>query len=207
MIADDHPVVRAGYRRLLEETTTRFQVIAEAGSGRECLAKFGAFRPDIVMLDLSMPQGEGFETLRRLLSHDPFARVVVFTMHESAVVMRRVLSAGAKGFVTKSCSATDVIKALLRVMAGKRYVDPCFLSDSKTIAPKKDRDVIEILSPREFQIFMMLARGRTVREIAQDLCISPKTAGVHQTRILRKTGARNLAELVNLAAALGALRP
>ena len=206
MIADDHPVVRAGYRRLLEETTTRFQVIAEAGSGRECLVKFGALKPDIVMLDLSMPQGEGFETLRRLLSHDPCARVVVFTMHESDVVMRRVLSAGAKGFVTKSCRSTDVIKALLRVMAGKRYVDPRLLADSQTIALRKDRDVIETLSPREFQIFTMLARGQTVREIAQDLCISPKTAGVHQTRILRKTGVRNLAELVNLAAALGALR-
>ena len=123
MLVDDHPVVRAGYRRLLG-TFSDIEVVGEAGDGRECLSQYGQCAPDVLVLDLTMPDWDGFETLRRLLARNPDARVLVFTMHESQTMQRRALLAGARGYMLKNSMPADVVRAIRQVSEGKIYVDP-----------------------------------------------------------------------------------
>ena len=123
MLVDDHPVVRAGYRRLLG-TFGDIEVVGEAGDGKECLSQYGQCVPDVLVLDLTMPDWDGFETIRRLLAQNPDAKVLVFTMHESKTIQQRALVAGARGYMLKNSMPTDVVRAIRLVSEGKIYVDP-----------------------------------------------------------------------------------
>lgn len=205
LLVDDHPVVRDGYRRLLENSPD-IKVVAEAGSGEEVCKMYSEVNPDIVVLDLNMPGIGGIETMRRLFAKDPGARILVFSMHDSETMVARALEAGAAGYLSKSSVAPQMVDAVRKVSQGKMFLN-------HNLAPKvletnlRGSDPLQVLTEREFQVFRQLAEGLSVQEIAATLSISPKTAGVHQTHIMKKLELRNVAELTRLAIRSGVIQP
>ena len=204
LLVDDHPIVRDGYRRLLENSVD-IQVIAEAGGGEEACELYAKQGADIVVLDLNMPGIGGLETIRRLRARDPQVRILVFSMHDDRIMIERVLSAGAAGYLSKSCVAAQMLDAIHSVAEGKPHlyaaVPDVTGTDADISSPLRD------LSKREFQIFCRLAEGQSVADIAELLCISPKTVGVHQTNIMHKLALRNAVELTHLAIRSGVVEP
>lgn len=199
LLADDHPVVRGGYRRLIEGHGDMC-VVAEAGDGDAAYLAYQKHCPDVVVLDLSMPGG-GLATLQRIRARDPEARVLVFSMHVSGTIMRRAREAGALGYLTKSSPAEQLVEAIRRVACGLTYDDPSMAADAADgdSGGSGSGDPTRALTPREFQIFKLLAEGQSLGEIAAALFISPKTANVHHGNIMRKLDIGNDAQLVRLA--------
>ena len=203
MLVDDHPVVRDGYRRLLE-SYPGITVVAEADDGETACTQYAEVHPDIVVLDLNMPGIGGLETIRRLRAKDSKAKILMFTMHESKVMVNRALEAGAAGYLIKSSPAEEMVEAVRQVFVGKTFLDHDLPADIQR-APLSDNDPLNILTKREYQIFCVLAEGRSVSEIAQLISISPKTVGVHQTNLMNKLKLKNAAELTRLAIRCGSI--
>lgn len=203
MLVDDHPVVRDGYRKLLENHPG-ITVVAEFDDGETACKQYAERNPDIVVLDLNMPGIGGLETIRRLRAKDSKARILVFTMHDSKVMMTRALEAGAAGYLMKSSAGEEMIEAVHQVSAGKTFLDHNFLIDTSHF-PVTDSDPLKVLTKREFQVFRILAEGQSVSEIAQLISISPKTVGVHQTNLMNKLNLKNAAELTRLAIRCGVI--
>ena len=197
MLVDDHPVVRDGYSKLLSNQPD-ITVVAELDDGESACAQYNAVNPNVVVLDLNMPGIGGLETIHRLRAKDPKAKILVFTMHDSKIMVTRALEAGAMGYLMKSSDAREMIEAVLQVSSGNIYLDDD-LSSSTTQAMRADNDPVKVLTKREFQLFRALAEGQSVSEIAQAVSISPKTVGVHQTNIMKKLHLKNTAELTRLA--------
>lgn len=199
MLVDDHPVVRAGYRHLLD-TTPDIRVTAEAEDGESACISFRKHKPDVVILDLSMPGIGGLETISRILAQDADAHILVFSMHDNETLIMRCLKAGALGYLTKDNGYNQMAEAVRSVAQGKIYIDSAhsnaILSQQLTGAAE---DPLRVLSPREFQIFQMSAEGHTQNEIAVTLSISPSTVGVHHANIMKKLGLHNATQLVRLA--------
>jgi DNA-binding NarL/FixJ family response regulator len=198
LLVDDHAVVRAGFRRLLEQTG-RIRVVAEAASGEEAYRQFAACGPDVTVLDLTMPGMGGLEAVRRILARDGAARVLVFTMHETAAFVRQALKAGARGYVTKASAAEVLVEAVETVARGETYLGDDVRAAVGEEARPEDRDRLAALSPREFEIFRLLAEGRGNAEIAAALFVSAKTVANTATQIRQKLGVSSAAELVRLA--------
>lgn len=205
LLADDHPIVRDGYRRLLESTPD-IRVEAEVSSGEEACTGYLALRPDVLIIDLSLPGISGIEAIRRIRQHEPDARILVFSMHDSPVMVTRALEAGAAGYLTKSSAAAEMIDAVREVARGRPFLGGGLVQDFVATKMNAD-DPLKGLTPREFQVFSRLAQGQVVNEIAEVLCISPKTVGVHQTNIMKKLNLRNASELTRLAMRCGVLEP
>ena len=207
LLVDDHPVVRDGYRHLLENTPD-IKVVAEADDGESACATYMDCMPDVVVLDLSMPGIGGMETIRRLKAKDMAAQILVFTMHDSETLIMRTMEAGASGYLTKSGGMGHMVDAVRQVAKGKPFIDPKYASG---IACRRlfstPEDPLQALSTREFQLFQLLAEGRSVIEIAHILSISPKTVGVHHTHIMKKLGLQNAAQLVRLAIRCNVIEP
>jgi DNA-binding NarL/FixJ family response regulator len=202
-IADDHAVVRTGYRRLLE-LDERMQVVAEFGDGESAYRWLCSHAADVLILDLSMPGRGGLATLHRLRKRMPALRVLVFTMHESADLAAEALRAGAAGYVTKSSAPDSLVAAVHAVVAGDRPVTP----EVARAIGRSDRDSSpphRSLSPREFEIFLMLARGDTIERIAATRWLSAKTIANYQTAIRQKTGLASSLEMYRYAEAHGLL--
>lgn len=210
LLVDDHAVVRVGFRMLLQACED-IQVVAEAGSGEEVaplLAReaAGPGGIDVIVMDLSMPGMGGFEAVRRVLARDPAARVLVLSAHEDTVHPRRVLDAGALGYLSKRSAPEALVEAVRAVAAGQRYIDP-------QLAPKLalaslsggGGSPVERLSEREFEVFVQLARGRSVAEIAANLNLSPSTVGTHLYNVKQKLEAANQAELTLIALRWGVI--
>lgn len=195
LLADDHPVVRDGYRRLLESEAD-MRVVAEAHDADSAYQEFVRHRPDVLVLDLSMPGG-GIDALRRIKAREPAARILVFTMHDSEIMIRRVREAGALGYLAKHGRSEELLAAIRQVALGKEY--PGSQAPAELANDIKGGDPAQALSPREFQIFLLIAEGQSLGEIAEALHISPKTANVHHGSIMKKLGIRNDAQLVRLA--------
>jgi two-component system invasion response regulator UvrY len=194
---DDHPVVRDGYRRLLESTED-IRVVAEADTGDEACDTFFSSGPDVLILDLNLPGMSGLECIRRIRAKDPQARILVFSMHDSPMMVSRALESGAAGYMSKSSAASEMVDAVRNVANGKHYVSHSLVSGLvNRKAPTSDP--LNRLTKREFEIFLRLAQGEPVVEIASVLNISPKTVGVHQTNIMKKLSLRNAADLTRLA--------
>jgi len=202
VLVDDHAVVRSGYRRLIELEET-MQVMAEFGDGESAYAWLAQQAADVLVLDLSMPGRGGIETLSRLKQRHPALRVLVFTMHDSAAMVTQALRAGADGYLTKSSSPELLIDAILRV-----WRHEVVLSDDvrrHALSGSAAAALIPhlVLTPREFEIFRRLAEGITVDEIAQTLCLSPKTVANYQTVIRQKLGVETPVDMVRLAQQYG----
>ena len=202
LLVDDHPVVCQGYRSYLEGVTD-IEVAAEAGTGAAAYRLITALRPDVIVFDLALPDVSGMELLRRICQRDPEARVLVFTMYENGLLMQRALQAGALGYLCKRHGPAVLVEAVRRVAAGEPFHDPHLA----TRRHKEPDALLQRLTPREFEVFQLLAEGRSVAEIARLLHLSRKTVGVHQTRILKKLNLANTVQLALLAVRCQVIQP
>ena len=198
LLADDHPVVRSGYLRLLEQEHD-VRVIAEAATGEEAYTAFIAEPPDVLATDLAMPGGGGLELIRRVLLRVPEARILVFSMYDTPLLVRRALEAGARGFLTKAAAPENLVDAVRALHAGRRYLGADLPAGLQQQDTAHEAERLAGLSPREFEIFRLLAQGQTSAECAEALKLSPKTVANHQTVIKEKLGVSTSAALAHLA--------
>src|SRR5690242_964882 len=208
LIVDDHGVLRAGLRALLNSAPD-MRVVAEAGGGEEALQIAGQVRPDIVLLDISMPGLDGIEVTRRLKDALPETQVLIMTMHEDTGLLREALRAGAAGYIVKRAVESELITAIQAVHRGELYVHPSLtrgLFQDLTPAPPARLEV-EALTPRELDVLRLLALGHTNRQIAQVLSLSVRTVESHRSSIVDKLGLRTRAELAQYAAEHHLWRP
>lgn len=198
LLADDHAVVRSGLRRLLEQNA-EMQVIAEAGSGEQAYQLFSELKPDVVVMDLSMPGMGGLEAIRRILVRSPLARVVVFSMHENAAFAFQALNIGARAYVAKSGMAEDLVIAVRNAATGSTYISPVVAQKMAMQTVSGDDALSKKLSAREFEVFRLIAEGKSAEDIGHLLNISQKTVANYQTMIRQKLGVNSPVELVRLA--------
>lgn len=198
LLVDDHAVVREGYRRLIEKQK-HMKVVAEAPDGSTATQLYKQFKPDVVVLDLSMPGKGGIEVIRHLRQRDEKARILIFSMHQNGAYALQAFQAGAKGYITKSSPPQMLVNAIRDVVDGKRPISPdvsralaLMRIDPETLAP-------ENLSAREFEIFRMIANGKSTAEIAETLNLSPKTVANYHYLIKSKLDISTDVELVHVA--------
>jgi DNA-binding NarL/FixJ family response regulator len=201
-IADDHAVVRTGYRRLLE-LEPGLQVVAEFPDGESAYQWLCEHEADVLVLDLSMPGRGGLATLQRLRQRLPRLRVLVFSMHDSPSLVAQVLRAGACGYLTKVSPPESLVEAVQQAAAGGR---PLSADVAAALREEPARPPHLALSPREFDIFLLLARGLGVEEIAEQRCLSVKTAANYQTIVRHKLGLGNALEMYRYAQSCGLLQ-
>jgi DNA-binding NarL/FixJ family response regulator len=199
LIADDHGVVAEGLKHLIEAQQD-MQVVATVGDGREAIRVAKETQPDVVLMDLSMPELNGADATRAVLEHDPKCRVIVLSMYAEREYVRRALKAGAAGYVVKRSAAKEVVDAIRAVHAGQRYLSPrvadVVIDD---YAGDGKGDLLEKLSTREREVLQLLAEGRTGAEIATRLALSQKTVETYRARLVEKLGIRDVAGLVKFA--------
>lgn len=198
LLVDDHPVVRAGYQRLLEQAGD-IAVVAQADRVDKAYAEFVAHMPDVIVTDLSMPGSGGLELIRRILARDASARVLVFSMHDNALLVRRALEAGARGFLSKGAAPDSLIEAVRAVHSGRRYLSEDLSPALLQRDMRHEAAQLDTLSAREFEVFRLLAQGHTLTQCADTLNLSPKTIANYQTLIKEKLGVSTSAALVHLA--------
>jgi two-component system, NarL family, invasion response regulator UvrY len=196
LLVDDHSVVRAGVRRLLE--SIQGTEILEAQTGHETLSLFRSKEPDLVLLDLNMEGVGGLELLRRLLLEDKRARVVVFTMHSEPIYAARALKLGAKGYVTKSASADELVAAVKQVADGGHYIE-AELASKLAIGQFDGEDPLHQLSTREVEILRLLGDGKSLTAIAETLGVSYKTVANTCSLIKNKLGLQRTADLIRVS--------
>ena len=198
LLVDDHAVVREGYRRLLGRTP-EIEVVAEAATGEDAYRMFCELSPDVVVMDINLPGMSGIEAARRILAREPDARILVFSMHEDALFGSRALQAGARGYVTKASAPEVLVEAVKAVSAGRLYISHDMAQElALQSAPGQDVP-LNTLSPREFEVFRLLAEGKPVAEIARILSLSQKTVANYQSLIKQKLEADTSAQMVWIA--------
>ncbi len=199
LLVDDHAIVRAGFKMLLA-THEAIEVIAEASRGESALQDYQTLKPDLVIMDLSMPGIGGLETIKRLCQRDSNVLILVFSVHHEQVYINRALNAGAKGYITKNSAPELLLEAINAVMLGEIYVEKGLL---KTTTSTGNIDhyqtIIEDFSAREFDVFKLLAQGVTVYSIAEELCLNYKTVANYGTQIRKKLRANSLIEIARIA--------
>jgi len=206
LLVDDHAVVREGYRRLLERSPG-IAVAGEAASAAEAYRVFSQLCPDVVVMDISLPDVSGIEAMRRLLLRDSQAKVLVFSIHDEPVFADRAFKAGARGYITKA-SAPEVLVEAVRVVArGDIFLSPDIAQSVAVRALAGANDALRSLSDREFEIARLLTQGRSVREIADLLCLNHKTVANYQWAIRQKLGASTAVELLRIASESGLAAP
>jgi two-component system invasion response regulator UvrY len=204
MLVDDHAVVRMGFKMLLESDPD-IKVVAEADSGEQAIQRFVEYKPDVVVMDITMPGMGGLESIERILAKDSSAKILVLSAHEDSVHPKRVLNAGAMGYLTKRSAAEEMIKAIRIVATGKKYIEASVAQQMAIQQLSGDQNPVDVLSPREFEVFMALAKGKTTNEIAENLFLSPRTVGTHLYNIKQKLNANNSAEIALIAMRSGLL--
>jgi DNA-binding NarL/FixJ family response regulator len=199
LIADDHGVVAEGLKHLIEAQAD-MRVVAIAADGREAVRVAREAQPDVVLMDLSMPELNGADAARAILERDPKCRVIVLSMYADREYVRRALRAGAAGYVVKRSAAKEVVEAIRAVFGGGRYLSPrvadVVIDD---YADDKAADPLSRLSAREREVLQLIAEGRTGAEIAQRLSLSQKTVETYRARLVEKLGIRDVAGLVRFA--------
>ena len=204
LLVDDHAVVREGYRRLLERSGN-VRVVAESGNAAAAYQAFCQWLPDVVVMDISLPDLSGIEAMRRLLQREPTARVLTFSIHEEPIFANRALSAGAMGYVTKASAPDVLVEAVLQVAQGTRYLSPDIAQTLALSGVSGQGDLLRKLSNREFEIARLLAQGHSVRAVADKLCLNYKTVANYQTIIRQKLDADTPAKFVRIATQHGLL--
>jgi two-component system invasion response regulator UvrY len=195
LIADDHPIVREGFKQVLSETTDMV-VAGEASNGQEVLNLVRKNKYNVILLDISMPGRSGLEILKELRSEHPKLPILIVSIYPEEQYAVRAFRAGASGYLTKASAPHELIEAIRKVSKGGRYVSSSlaeeltyYLDVDATRAPH------EILSDREYQVMLLIASGKTVSGIAEDLCLSVKTISTYRTHILKKMNLKNNAEI------------
>ncbi|HEY0843263.1 response regulator transcription factor [Methylotenera sp.] len=204
MLVDDHAVVRMGFKMLLESDVD-IKVVTEAESGELAIQRYVEHKPDVVVMDITMPGIGGLEAIERILAKDSTAKILVLSAHEDSVHPKRVLNAGAMGYLTKRSAAEELIKAIRTVAGGKKYLEASVAQQMAIQQLSGDQNPVDVLSPREFEVFMALAKGKTTNEIAETLFLSPRTVGTHLYNIKQKLNANNSAEIALIAMRSGLL--
>jgi DNA-binding NarL/FixJ family response regulator len=201
VIADDHTIVREGLKQLLL-TDPEFNVIGEARDGLEVMQRVRELDFDVLLLDMSMPKKSGIELIKQVKAEKPKLRVLILSMHEEQQYAIRAIKAGAAGYLTKESAPTQLISALRKVAAGGVFITPAVAEQLALGAmPQSEAAPHSMLSDREFEVFKLLAAGKTVTDIADQLNLSSKTVSTHKARLMEKMGINNPAELIRYAIA------
>ncbi|CAN5424705.1 response regulator transcription factor [soil metagenome] len=206
LLVDDHPVVREGYRRLLERQPG-FRVSAEAEDAAGAYRAYRAERPDVVVMDLSLPGPGGLEATRHIRQWDATAKILAFTMHASAAFALKAFEAGVSGYITKSSAPQELVRAIETVAKGGRALSEDIAREVAAERLSGQRSLIDDLGPRETEILRLVASGWTTEQIANSLNLSVKTVQNYHYQIKAKIGARTDAHLVWLATAAGLVTP
>ena len=206
LLVDDHAVVRMGFKMLLESASD-IKVVAEAENGEQAVKLYMEHHPDVVVMDITMPGIGGIEAIDRIIAKDNSARILVLSAHEDSVHPKRVLNAGAMGYLTKRSAAEELIKAIRTVAGRKMYLEASVAQQMAIQQLSGEANPVDVLSDREFEVFMSLAKGKTTNEIADTLCLSPRTVGTHLYNIKQKLNANNSAEIALIAMRSGLIDP
>jgi two-component system invasion response regulator UvrY len=206
LLVDDHAVVRMGFKMLIEAEDD-ITVIGEAESGEGAIKLFQELKPDIIVMDITMPGIGGIEAIDRIMAKDKNTKILVLSAHEDSVHPKRVLNAGAMGYLTKRSAAEELIKAIKSIHQGKRYLEPSIAQQMAITQLSGETNPVEILSDREFEVFIALAKGKSTNDIADTLCLSPRTVGTHLYNIKQKLNANNSAEIALIAIRCGLINP
>ena len=206
LLVDDHSVVRMGFKMLIEAESD-MEVISEAESGEDGIKVFKELKPDLVVMDITMPGIGGLESIERILAYDKNAKIPVLSPHEDSVHPKRVLNAGALGYLTKRSAAEELIKAIRSVHSGKKFLEADIAQQMAITQLSGENNPVEVLSDREFEVFMALAKGKSTNEIAETMHLSPRTVGTHLYNIKQKLNANNSAEIALIAIRCGLLEP
>jgi two-component system, NarL family, response regulator NreC len=210
LIADDHAILRSGLRMLVDAQTD-MTVIAEARNGNEAIQIVRTTLPDVVILDVTMPERGGLNAIHDILQYSPDTRILVLTMHEELAYLRTALAAGASGYVLKKSVDADLLSAVRAVQKGRTYVDSELASELiQPALPMRGRSqnkITEVLSERELQVLKLVAEGFSSREIAERIFVSVKTVETYRGRFAEKLGLTSRADIVRYALETGLLTP
>ena len=199
LIADDHAIFREGLKHILEECSD-VTVAAEASNGPAVLEKIWTDKYDMVLLDISMPGMSGLEVLKQLKIEKPKLPVLVLSMHHEEQYAVRILRAGASGYLTKESAPDELITAIRKISQGRKYITSSLAERlAVEMETASEKPLHEILSDREYQVLRMIAAGRTIKQIAEDLSLSIKTVSTYRTRIMQKMNMKTNAELMHYA--------
>jgi two-component system invasion response regulator UvrY len=198
MLVDDHAVVRTGFKLLLQASAD-IEVIAEADSGEAACQMYESAAPDVVVMDIAMAGMGGIEAIKRLVAKDAKARILALSAHEDTSHPKRALQAGALGYLSKRSAPEVLIDAIRAIAKGQRYLDAQIAQRMAVQDIHGDKGPVDKLSPREFEVFLQLARGRSVVQISQTLALSSSTIGTHLYNVKQKLGLLNQAEMTLLA--------
>jgi len=198
LLADDHAVVRQGFKMLLDAQPD-MEIVGEAANGREAVESAESLKPDVVVMDVAMPELNGIEATRRLAASTPRTRVIALSMHKDSVYVREILRAGARGYLLKDSVADDLVAAVRAVAGGEGYLSPAVSNAVLDDYRRHVTNPIDLLSSREREVLQMLAEGKTNKEIAGVLNLSVYTVDAHRGRIMEKLNLHSINELVRFA--------
>jgi two-component system response regulator NreC len=202
LLADDHALVRHGFRMILAAQPD-MEIVGEAGNGREAVELAQKLKPDVVVMDVAMPELNGIEATRRLIELSPRTRVLALSMHKDAVYVREILRAGARGYLLKDSADADLLAAVRAVAKGEGYLSPgvsdAVLSDYR----RHVTDPLDLLTSREREVLQLIAEGKTNKEIATALTLSVYTVEAHRGRLMEKLNLHSTGELVRFAVRSG----
>jgi two-component system response regulator NreC len=207
LLGDDHTVLRQGLRKILEDRRD-WRVVAEAGNGRDAVREAIELTPDVAVLDIGMPLLNGIEATRQIIRRAPGVRILILSMHSDQAYVTQAVQAGARGYLLKESAGSELIAAIATVAAGKSFFSPAvaqvvFDDYVKGLTARGITDRYDTLSEREREVLQLVAEGKSSKEIADVLSISPATVETHRTHLLQKLGLRNTAEVVRYAARRG----
>lgn len=203
LVVDDHPIFREGLKQIIN-STTEFVVMDEVGNGEEAMNFAIKYDYDIIILDISMPDRNGLEILRQLSVLKPDIKFLIVSMYSEEQYAVQAIKAGAAGYLTKSYAAKELTKALQRIISDRMYISPGVAEQlAFDVKAHPNANLHDLLSPREFQIFLMLSEGKGVKDISNELSISGSSVSTHRSRILQKMGLKTNADLVRYAVKKG----
>ncbi|HEC74083.1 MAG TPA: response regulator transcription factor [Methylophaga aminisulfidivorans] len=201
LLIDDHAILREGYQHLLN--AHGFDVVAQASNAEEGYRLYSQHQPSVCIIDISMPGAGGLECIRRICSRDDHARILICSMHEDSNLAMRAMEMGARGYITKSCPASVLIDAVTTIAKNGHYLST---EVARSIAMEKlvhNDQKVHSLSHQEFAVFRMVAEGKSINEMAENLALAPKTVSNYKSNMMRKLGTHNLADIIFLAQKTG----